>query len=100
MADRLETYRQKRDFMVSGLRQAGYQVVEPGGAFYIFLKVPPKYPNGQAFVEEAIRRQLLIVPGNSFSRRDTHVRISFAAPDAKLARKASPTTPKRASHSP
>ncbi|MBE7464728.1 MAG: aminotransferase class I/II-fold pyridoxal phosphate-dependent enzyme [Planctomycetes bacterium] len=77
-------YRQKRDFLVQGLRSAGYEVNEPGGAFYLFPRVPPKYPSGQAFVEEAVRRELLLVPGNVFSERDTHFRISFAAPDAKL----------------
>ena len=80
----IRAYRGKRDRMVSGLRAAGYEVVEPGGAFYIFLKVPPRYANGQAFVEEAIRRNLLCVPGHVFSRRDTHVRLSFAASDARL----------------
>ncbi|GMV82674.1 MAG: aminotransferase [Planctomycetota bacterium] len=77
-------YRQKRDFMVQGLRSAGYEVNEPGGAFYLFPRVPSQYPSGQAFVEEAVRRELLLVPGNVFSERDTHFRISFAAPDAKL----------------
>jgi aspartate aminotransferase/aminotransferase len=80
----IRAYRGKRDRLVSGLRAAGYEVVEPGGAFYIFLKVPARYPNGQAFVEEAIRRNLLCVPGHVFSRRDTHVRLSFAASDARL----------------
>ena len=35
---------------------------------------------------EAIRHNLLIIPGNVFSRRDTHFRISYAVDDATLER--------------
>ena len=38
------------------------------------------------FVAVAIRRNLLIIPGNVFSRRDTHFRISYAVDDTTLAR--------------
>jgi len=52
------------------------------------LPVSPRAPWGTAteFVAEAIRHNLLIIPGNVFSRRDTHFRISYAVDDATLAR--------------
>ena len=37
-------------------------------------------------VTEAIRNSLLIIPGNVFSSKDTHFRISYAAEDATLER--------------
>ncbi|MFM8189832.1 MAG: pyridoxal phosphate-dependent aminotransferase [Pirellula sp.] len=76
-------YRKKRDRIVQGL-QGYYEFVEPGGAFYIF----PKVPSGTAteFVTKAIENELLVIPGNIFSKRDTHFRISFAASDAMLDR--------------
>ena len=79
-------YKKKRDRMLAGLRSFGYEAETPGGAFYIFPKTPKKFPNATAFVEEAARRELLLVPGQVFSTRDTHFRISFAAPDEKLER--------------
>ena len=54
-----------------------YEFAVPGGAFYLFPKVPRG--TGAEFVAEAIKRNLLIIPGCVFSRRDTHVRISYAA---------------------
>ena len=60
-----------------------YELVRPGGAFYAF----PKSPWGTAtqFVTRAIEEhQLLVIPGNVFSRRDTHFRISYAAPDSVI----------------
>jgi aspartate/methionine/tyrosine aminotransferase len=84
LSDKVRAYQKKRDFLVHGLRAAGYECECPGGAFYLFPRVPAKYPNGQTFVEEAIKRRMLLVPGNVFSNRDTHFRISYAAADATL----------------
>ncbi len=84
MSPQIDAYRRKRDLLLAGL--AGrYEITPPGGAFYMF----PKVPHGTAmdFVARAIQEhQLLIIPGSVFSRRDTHFRISYAAPDATLER--------------
>ena len=76
-------YKRKRDLVYEGLADR-YEVVKPGGAFYIFPKSPRG--TGSQFVTRAIENQLLIIPGNIFSSRDTHFRISYAAPDATLHR--------------
>ncbi len=84
MSPHIEAYRRKRDMIVEGL--AGrYELVTPGGAFYAF----PRSPEGTAseFVERAIREHdLLVIPGENFSRVDTHFRISYAADDAVIER--------------
>ena len=72
-------YRQRRDLIVSGLREAGYEVAPTGGAFYVFPKVPDDAGASTQFVERAIENQLLVIPGHIFSARDTHFRISYAA---------------------
>lgn len=76
-------YRQKRDRLVAGLRNK-FEFVTPGGAFYVF----PKAPGGRAteFVTRAVERNLLLIAGSTFSRRDTHFRISAAADDSVLDR--------------
>jgi aspartate aminotransferase/aminotransferase len=71
-------YRERRDLIVTGLREAGYEVAPPGGAFYVFPQAPHG-STGSDFVARAIENQLLIIPGNIFSARDTHFRISYAA---------------------
>ena len=59
---------------------------EPGGAFYAFVQVPPHLECTAAeFCEEAIRRNVIIIPGNVFSRHDTHFRLSMAADEDTLA---------------
>jgi aspartate aminotransferase/aminotransferase len=74
-------YQRKRDRIVVGL-QDRFELVKPGGAFYVFPKAP--WGTGSEFVAEAIRNNLLIIPGNVFSSRDTHFRISYAAQDATI----------------
>ncbi|MFZ5829751.1 MAG: pyridoxal phosphate-dependent aminotransferase [Planctomycetota bacterium] len=80
----METYRQKRDRLLAGIGDK-YEIVQPGGAFYMFPKAP--WGTATEFVHEAIERhQLLIIPGHVFSSRDTHFRISYAASDATIDR--------------
>ena len=76
-------YRHKRDRLYEGLRER-FEVVKPGGAFYMFPRAPKG--TGTAFVTEAIRNNLLIIPGQVFSRHDTHFRLSYAADDATIER--------------
>ena len=81
----LSRYREKRDFIVAALKDK-FSFVVPGGAFYLFPEAPGG--QGQKFVEKCIENSLLVVPGNVFSRQDTHFRISFSAPMAQLERRA------------
>jgi len=74
-------YRKKRDFLYDGLKDK-FELTKPGGAFYAFVKAP----GGSAteFVEKAIENNVLIIPGNVFSEKDTHFRISYATSDEKI----------------
>ena len=78
LTEHVEDYHRKRDLMVSLLKD-NFEIVGGQGAFYLFLKTP--WGTGTEFVTEAIRNNLLIIPGNVFSPSDTHFRLSFAADD-------------------
>jgi aspartate aminotransferase len=83
ISDRVAEYRQKRDFMVAQLKD-DYEIHGAGGAFYLFLKAP--WGTGSEFVAKAIENNLLVIPGNVFSPKDTHFRISYAADQRTLER--------------
>lgn len=83
MQTQIDAYRQKRDRICAGLSDL-YEIARPGGAFYVFPKAP--WGTGSEFVAKAIEHNLLVIPGNIFSRRDTHFRISFAASDETIDR--------------
>lgn len=77
----IENYHKKRDLIYEGIKDK-YAVVKPEGAYFIFPEVPGG--DGDAFVERALEKKLFIVPGSVFSRRKSHVRISFAATEENL----------------
>jgi aspartate aminotransferase/aminotransferase len=82
--DAVAAYRRKRDLVYQRLSRK-FRVVKPEGAFYIF----PQAPEGVTasdFCAKAIENNVLIIPGNVFSQRDTHFRISYATTDEKLAK--------------
>lgn len=79
----VDTYRAKRDRIVDAL-SGKYEIVKPGGAFYVFPKAP--WGTGSEFVGRAIENNLLIIPGNIFSQADTHFRLSYAASDETIQR--------------
>ncbi len=81
--EHVEAYRRKRDLVVEALAD-DFELAQPTGAFYAFPKVP--WGTGSEFAAEAIRRNLIIIPGQVFSQRDTHIRISYAASDETLKR--------------
>ena len=81
MSAAVAAYRKKRDMVFAALAPA-FGLVKPEGAFYAFVPAP----GGQAsaFVAKAIASNVLVIPGNVFSARDTHFRISYATDDDKL----------------
>ncbi len=78
----VDAYRRKRDLIYDGLSDK-FDMVKPGGAFYVFVRAPA---GGSAteFVEKAIANNVLVIPGNVFSEKDTHFRISYATSDDKI----------------
>jgi aspartate aminotransferase/aminotransferase len=79
----IDAYRRKRDLVVD-LLAGDFELACPEGAFYAFPRAP--WGTGTEFVSEAIKHNLLVIPGNVFSRRDSHFRISYAVDDATLRR--------------
>lgn len=60
----IEPYRINRDLLYNGLKEAGYEVEKPSGAFYLFPKSP--IPDDVAFVRELQAENILAVPGSGF----------------------------------
>jgi len=83
LSKHISSYNKKRDMMYDGLKDT-YQIVKPGGAFYLFPKVP--WGTDEEFVTSAIQKNLLIIPGSVFSERHTHFRISYAATEETIKR--------------
>ncbi|QDT92353.1 pyridoxal phosphate-dependent aminotransferase [Gimesia algae] len=75
ISDRVDEYREKRNLMQDLLSEK-YEISGAQGAFYMFIRTP--WGTATEFCTAAIQNNLLIIPGNVFSGRDTHFRISYA----------------------
>ena len=60
----LQAYDRNRKALYEGLVAAGYEVAKPQGAFYLFVKAPEG--SAQAFSRRAMKKDVLIVPGDDF----------------------------------
>lgn len=84
LSETIAGYERRRNRVIEML-SPHTSVSAPGGAFYAFFEVPPALGiDGTTFVERAVAHRVLLVAGGVFSNRDTHVRLSFAAPEAQL----------------
>jgi len=73
-------YAKNRDYVYNELKNY-YELNKPEGAFYAFIKNPEKKED---FCKELIQNRLLVVPGNVFSEKNSHFRISFAVTQKTL----------------
>jgi aspartate aminotransferase len=79
----VSAYARKRAVLLDALRGAGYEVVPPQGAFYMFPRVPGRDADDLAFVRQCVEERLLVVPGSGFGRPG-HFRLSYAVSDREV----------------
>ena len=72
--DNMQKMKERRDIVISYLKDKT-NFTYPSGAFYVFPEIPT---NCDEFVQKALQKSLLVVPGNIFQRSQNHVRISYA----------------------
>ncbi|HBF75572.1 MAG TPA: pyridoxal phosphate-dependent aminotransferase [Lactobacillus sp.] len=75
-------YQQRRDLLLAGLKEAGFECANPKGAFYLFAKIPANLnQDSVAFCYELAKEaKVAVIPGASFGPGgEGYVRISYAA---------------------
>jgi aspartate aminotransferase len=76
-------YEHKRNLLCDALKEIGYEVRRPEGAFYIFLKTP--IADDVAFAERLAEEGVLAVPGAGFGRSG-YIRLSLTIPLERIER--------------
>lgn len=79
----ISVYETNKTLLSKGLRDMGYQLVEPDGTFYMFPRT--LIEDDVVFCEKAKDYNLLIVPGSGFGCPG-HVRISYCVPTERIER--------------
>ena len=81
-------YRRRRDRLVEGLRAAGFEVVTPRAALYLFPKIPAALGTDSRVAATMLldSAQVATVPGLVFGPEgEGHLRFSFSVPEETIA---------------
>ena len=70
----LEEYKKNKETLVTALKEIGFEVVNPTGAFYLFMKALEA--DAEKFSEVAKQFELLLVPSDPFDYKG-YVRIAY-----------------------
>jgi len=83
MSEFRNAYKKKSELLYE-LLSPKFELEASSGTFYSFPKVPEKYSSADEFVEAALDKNVMVIPGSVFSEQNTHFRISFACSDDKI----------------
>lgn len=80
-------YRKRRDVVVQGLKEMGWDVTPPRATIYIWLKIPRSYSSSDAFANDLLEKTgVLVTPGVGFGKYgEGYIRISLTVPEERCA---------------
>jgi LL-diaminopimelate aminotransferase len=58
-------YQQRRDLMIKGLREVGFDLETPKASFYLWIRVPTGYTSTQ-LATKLLEKGVVVTPGNGF----------------------------------
>lgn len=75
-----QRYQQRRDFLVEGLNQLGWQMKKPSATMYLWVPCPRGMASGEFALELLQKAQIIVTPGSAFGRGgEGYVRVSLIA---------------------
>jgi aminotransferase len=76
-----DSYNQRRRFFYQGLKEIGFDVVEPKGAFYIFPSIKKFGLSSEEFAEQLLReKRVVVIPGSVFGEcGEGFIRCTYAS---------------------
>lgn len=83
MTSDISVYEENKNILYKELTRIGFEIVEPGGTFYMFPKALEA--DAGAFCERAKQHDLLLVPSDTFGCPG-HFRICYCIPTEKVRR--------------
>jgi LL-diaminopimelate aminotransferase len=84
--ERQETYKERRDLVVAGLRAAGCEVDVPQATIYVWAHIPPSFKTASEWAEYLLEKKgISITPGTAFGEHgEGYVRISLGTPTKRI----------------
>jgi LL-diaminopimelate aminotransferase len=66
VADNCRAYQERRDVLVTGLRELGFDVEPPKATFYLWVPVPRGFTSQSFCVELLVKAGVVVTPGSGF----------------------------------
>jgi LL-diaminopimelate aminotransferase len=80
-----DTYQDRRDVLVPGLRRLGLDPVEPMATFYVWIPVPKGYTSASCCAHLLERAGIVTTPGNGFGKGgEGYIRIALTKEKGRL----------------
>ncbi|MCG8406309.1 MAG: LL-diaminopimelate aminotransferase [Phycisphaerales bacterium] len=78
-------YRERRDLLVSGLREAGFQVEPPRATFYVWSRCPQGYDSMACATKILEEAAIVAIPGIGFGKPgDAYVRFALTVEQERI----------------
>lgn len=79
------TYKERRDILINGFRQLGWEVSSPKATMFIWAEVPESYTSKDFAFELLNKANIVVTPGTAFGENgEGFVRIALVQPKEKL----------------
>lgn len=80
-------YQKRRDRLAGAMKEMGFEIAIPDGAFYIFAKIPEAFGNDDFKFARRLAHEAKVgvIPGQAFGPGgEGHIRLSYAAADDEI----------------
>jgi len=86
IAKHVKVFRERRDIMVDGLNDLGFDVKKPKATFYLWFRIPMGYKTSAEFASDMLDRAgVVMTPGTGFGRYgEGYVRCALTQPRERL----------------
>jgi len=80
--DNVNIFKERRDLMVDGLNDIGFEVEKPKATFYLWFRIPNKFKNSIEFCRKLLKKAgVVMTPGSGFGKYgEGYVRLSITQP--------------------
>jgi LL-diaminopimelate aminotransferase len=86
IGDMRRDYQERRDALVNGLRAYGWKMDLPKAAFYVWAKIPSKFPDSMTCAREFLEKtDVIVTPGVGFGKQgEGYVRMALTVPVERI----------------
>lgn len=80
------TYRRRRDVLISGLNEIGWKIDNTGGSMFVWAAIPEKYKSSLEFTFDLMDKTgVIVVPGSSFGKHgEGYVRFALVEDEDRI----------------